>query len=302
MSRTVDLSVPISGQTCTPSNPIPNLPINLRNPILNYYRTTSLTPATIIQVCGMGVLTLDCYTHTLGSGGGWTKAATSSRKMHINVQPVKIDNKIYTCDDINNEVFNPATAEWSYEGAIPKTTFRTGGGSCCLVVGDYLYMIGGSKADLTNGNVYYVQRLQIDNTQSPPTLAPEWELLWKGTSPILRNPTCSPNPSNRGQIAIIPSVSNGNMYYFDTNFNTLKTATFPTTPSIDGADIMEVCADNTLYAEGSGAYKFTPATSLASTYPSGTWAPITGAGVVSRVYGTCILVKPTDFTTSCTGC
>jgi hypothetical protein len=179
--------------------------------------------------------------------------------MHINVQPVGINGMIYTCDDINNEYFDPLSdpPSWTSPG-LPPTTFRTGGGSCCWVVGDYVYMIGGSKADMTNGNVYYVQRLLI---QPDVPATNEWELLWKGTSPILKNPTCWPNPMNRGQIAIIPSISNGNMYYFDTNFNTLKTVTFPTTPSIDGARIMEVCPDRALYAGGSGAYKFANKTS-----------------------------------------
>ena len=226
----------------------------------------------------------ECYTLAQAAGSKWTlfgtpvTIATKSFSSFIyNKQLWIIGDSVLKVIRLNggfllqnfwDTVDNPPT----------NPNIKTDKGTCAVVLGDYVYMFGGTNTNAVRR--LYLKGLGlvspvIDGTR-------KWENL--GVLPFSTYSSCAPMPKNRNQIML--EVSGGtspDAYIYDIYQMTYTPV--PSSVDLAAAPLVELChGDNTLYAFPYG----TPTAQGAKSY----LATGTGAGIWPDVTSTAFLTTP----------
>ena len=247
---------------------LPSLPDALFQPFCAMITTVGVLPATIL-CCGTFYPNTACYTFET-NGAGWTKHLNVSNYYHSYCPAFLWSNRVYIIDDLHPESLDLTVSPfaWSLDVAVnvPKLSGNfTNGGGCAVVLNGVLYVFGGKATTL-------IKTIQLTSAT--------WAWNYVGKLPTNTAVLgCAPIPNNRGvvMIAIEQSSSSTQTVFFDTNTNTLTVTASNT--DLYGADILEPCHDQSLYAVvlGQSVVKY-PATNVAGT--NSNWQAVTNGAVL----------------------
>ncbi len=246
----------------------PSLPF-LLNPTAQYDATTK-----VLFVCGKNYFTLkfECYS-LAQSASSWTLitfTSTSSTFTFATLPSLFVsftyNKQMWIVGDDTPRVLDLVSKKaldfWD-NAANPPTISnnRIDGSGCAVVVGDFVYLFGGSDTPAVRR--MYLKGLGVP-AGSPVNPIPDgtrkWENLAFLPAGITVSAACNTIATNRNQIFVQIDSTTSNGLIYDIYQNTFTMVPY-TVDFLGGTPVNEICHDNLLYAFplGIGAKTFSPA-------------------------------------------